>query len=65
MGHADRPRRNNAIRLDAQSRGVRFPLVRRRGDANTNRYTNANSHSYSNSNGNYHSNANRYSHSNS
>jgi hypothetical protein len=36
VGHADRSRLDHALRLDAQSRGVRFPLAQRRGDSNTN-----------------------------
>jgi hypothetical protein len=69
MGHADRSRRYHAIRLDAQSRRVRFPLARRRDShPNTNRksdrncHGNANSYSAGNSNANSNSYGYNYSH---
>jgi hypothetical protein len=51
VGHADRPWLDNPLSLDAQSRGVRFPIARRRGIANSNpdsnSYRNSNSYPYS------------------
>jgi len=49
MGHANRPRLDDAVSVDAQSRSVRLSLVgrRRHSHAHSNRDTNSDSNSYS------------------
>src|SRR6266403_254676 len=56
MGHADRPRLDNPLGLDAQSRRVRLSSARRRRDSDTN----ANTYGYSDTNGDFDTNTNRY-----
>ena len=50
MGHANRPRRNDALGLDAQSWCIRFPFARHRpysdSDANDNAYTYSDTYTY-------------------
>jgi hypothetical protein len=50
VGHANRSWFDDAVCVDTQSRGVRFPIARRRGIANSNPDSNSNSYSYCNGN---------------
>lgn len=62
VGHADRPWLDNPLSMDAQSRGVRFPIARWRRDANSNpdRNSDSNCHCGSISNADCHGNGDCY-----
>jgi hypothetical protein len=63
MGHASRPRRHNALGLDAQSRGVCVPAARSaQSDPNAHGLADSNGNSDSDSDGNFYTDTETYTH---
>jgi hypothetical protein len=62
MGHANRSWLDDALGVDTQPRGIRLPVIRRRGESNTNTYsyTYSNSNTYSSHYGNTNCDSNSY-----